>query len=33
MISIYGLYEICKVTQNVLLELSPIGHLGKVLVP
>ena len=25
--------EICKVTQKVLLKLSPIGHLEKVLVP
>ena len=28
-----SIYEICKVTQNVLLELSPIGHLEKVIVP
>ena len=33
MISTYGLYEICKVTQNVLLELSPIGRLENVVVP
>ena len=25
--------EICKVTQKVLLELSPIGYLEKALVP
>ena len=28
-----SIYEICKVTQKILLELSPIGHLEKVLVP
>ena len=27
------IYEICKVTQIVLLELSPIGRLEKVIVP
>ena len=27
-----GIYEICKVTQKVLLKLSPNGHLEKVLV-
>ena len=27
------IYEICKVTQNVLLELSPIGRLENVVVP
>jgi len=28
-----SIYEICKVAQIVLLELKPIGHLEKVLVP
>ena len=27
------IYEICKVTQNVLLELSPIGRFEEVIVP
>ena len=28
-----SIYEICKVTQNLLLKLSPIGHLEKIVVP
>ena len=28
-----SIYEMCTVTQKVLLELSSIGHLEKVLVP